>query len=213
VPHRDGEKLDRMIATLVIMLPSSHEGGELVVRHDGQERTIDVGADDEAAFRIHFAAFYADCEHEVRPLRKGHRLCLVYNLKYEMGEVHESSLTVDHLSDSDGNPLPIGKLSVDEAEVLDVESLKDVDPEQAFEGYTGNAGMTLERWYRHAAILVWPVTRHFEILCDREKPQGTLPGRDALARLVPRATGRARGSAPSGTDRLPPRGRDQVRLP
>jgi hypothetical protein len=30
--HRDGEKLDRMVATLVIALPSAYEGGELVVR-------------------------------------------------------------------------------------------------------------------------------------------------------------------------------------
>src|SRR5262249_51446151 len=35
LPHRDGEKLDRMVATLVIALPSSFQGGELVVRHEG----------------------------------------------------------------------------------------------------------------------------------------------------------------------------------
>ena len=61
-------------------MPSSHEGGELIVRHDGQERTIDFGGPSGDPFHIHFAAFYADCEHEVRPLKKGHRLCLVYNL-------------------------------------------------------------------------------------------------------------------------------------
>ena len=44
LPHRDGEKLDRMVATLVIVLPSSYEGGEIVVRHEGQERTIDFGS-------------------------------------------------------------------------------------------------------------------------------------------------------------------------
>ena len=27
-----------------------------------------------------FAAFYADCSHETRPVRDGHRLSLVYNL-------------------------------------------------------------------------------------------------------------------------------------
>ena len=80
LPHRDGEKLDRMVATLVVVLPSSYEGGELVVRHDGQERTIDFGGPSGDPFHIHYAAFYADCEHEVRPLRKGYRLCLVYNL-------------------------------------------------------------------------------------------------------------------------------------
>src|SRR5436190_6430198 len=71
LPHRDGEKLDRMVATLVVVLPSSYEGGELVVRHDGQEQTIDFSGPDAGAFHIHFAAFYADCEHEIRPLRKG----------------------------------------------------------------------------------------------------------------------------------------------
>jgi hypothetical protein len=85
LPHRDGEKLDRMVATLVVVLPSPHEGGELVVRHEGQEQTIDFGGDSNL-FRIHFAAFYADCEREVRPLREGHRLCLVYNLALKRGK-------------------------------------------------------------------------------------------------------------------------------
>src|SRR5512135_1077169 len=80
LPHRDGEKLDRMVATLVVVLPSAYEGGELVVRHDGQEKVIDLGGPDAGPFQVHYAAFYADCEHEVRPLRKGYRLCLVYNL-------------------------------------------------------------------------------------------------------------------------------------
>ena len=44
LPHRDGEKLDRMVATLVIVLPSSYEGGELIVRHEGQEQTIDFSS-------------------------------------------------------------------------------------------------------------------------------------------------------------------------
>src|SRR5205814_7640360 len=79
LPHRDGEKLDRMVATLVLVLPSLHEGGELVVRHDGQEQVIDFSGEG-SEFQNHFAAFYADCEHEVRPLKSGHRLCLVYNL-------------------------------------------------------------------------------------------------------------------------------------
>lgn len=34
LPHRDGEKLDRMVATLVIVLPSIHEGGALILSHD-----------------------------------------------------------------------------------------------------------------------------------------------------------------------------------
>jgi hypothetical protein len=283
LPHRDGEKLDRMVATLVVVLPSNYEGGELLVRHEGQERSVDFRGEGAGAFQIHYAAFYADCEHEVRPIRKGYRLCLVYNLTlarsekpisaprvsehvdriselvgqwakdesagklvitldhqytkdgltwdalkgvdrvkaqvlfeaarragcraylalltfwesgsaeylgstryrsrrrrydeyddegdasdYEMGEVFDSSLTAEHLSDGEGKGLPIGALSVKEDELLDEEALIDVDPEVEFEGYTGNAGMTLERWYRHAAILLWPESLHFDILCDRD---------------------------------------------
>jgi predicted 2-oxoglutarate/Fe(II)-dependent dioxygenase YbiX len=77
--HRDGEKRDRMVATLVITLPAVHGGGELVVRHEGQEQIVDFSRP-EGRHQIQFAAFYADCEHEVKPLRSGHRLCLVYNL-------------------------------------------------------------------------------------------------------------------------------------
>jgi hypothetical protein len=32
---------------------------------------------------LSFAAFYADCEHEVRPITEGNRVCLVYNLILE----------------------------------------------------------------------------------------------------------------------------------
>ena len=28
--------------------------------------------------------------------------------------------------------------------------------------------MTLDRWYRHAAIFLWPEKRHFEVICDRD---------------------------------------------
>src|SRR5207247_8941665 len=29
---------------------------------------------------LSFAAFYADCQHEIRPVRSGYRLCLAYNM-------------------------------------------------------------------------------------------------------------------------------------
>jgi hypothetical protein len=287
LPHQDGEKLERMVATLVIVLPSEHEGGELVVRHEGREEIVDFTTGSNP-FEIHFAAFYADCEHEIRPLRQGYRLCLVYNLtlvqgkkgmeaprasehvaavagllsqwakdplarklaitlehqytekglawdtlkgvdravatvlneaahragcktylalltlwesgsaeepdyddryrrrdrwrdeeeededddeaedrtegKYEMLDVDDSSLTAKNAKDKDGNEPPIAELSVDEEELLNPDALRAVKPEEEFEGYTGNAGMTLERWYRHAALVLWPESRTFEIL-------------------------------------------------
>lgn len=80
-PHRDTEKADGMFATLLIVLPSAHAGGDLVVRHAGREATIDLSGADVS--ELAFAAFYADCEHEVLPVTKGHRVCLVYNLLLE----------------------------------------------------------------------------------------------------------------------------------
>ena len=78
-PHRDSEKTSGMFATLVVCLPSRHQGGSLVVTHDGQERTIDFGGPD-SEFKTRYAAFYADCQHEVTPVTAGYRVCLVYNL-------------------------------------------------------------------------------------------------------------------------------------
>lgn len=80
VDHRDTEKVPGMFATLVIVLPSAHSGGELVVRHLGREVTLDLRPDDPA--ELGFAAFYADCVHEVRPVATGYRLTLVYNLRF-----------------------------------------------------------------------------------------------------------------------------------
>lgn len=290
LPHRDGEKLARMVATLVIVLPSSFAGGELVVRHDDQERIIDFCGGDSDQFRTHFAAFYADCEHEIRPLREGHRLCLVYNLtlkkakqaigaprnseaiaaiaqvlrdwsekgtprklavtldhqytrdglvwdalkgldqaranvlleaarqtdchaylalltlhesgssegggydgsgysrwddegddededddegeeeaqsgKYTMDEVFDSDLTAEGWSDAAGNRPPFGSIAVEEDELLDPKALRAVKPEEEYEGFTGNEGMTLDRWYRRAALVLWPQRHHFAVLCD-----------------------------------------------
>src|SRR5438132_1253569 len=78
IGHRDTEKMPGMFATLVIALPSSFVGGELVVRHKGREVRLDLRCDDPA--EAAFAAFYADCVHEVLPVTKGYRLTLVYNL-------------------------------------------------------------------------------------------------------------------------------------
>ncbi len=82
VPHRDTEKIDNMFATLIIVLPSKHEGGELIINHAGETKTFDFSGELNA-HSISYATFFADCEHEVKPVTEGHRLCLVYNLAIE----------------------------------------------------------------------------------------------------------------------------------
>ena len=78
VSHRDTEKAPGMFATLIIALPSVHDGGELLVRHKDREVRLALRADDPSESA--FAAFYADCLHEVLPVTSGCRLTLVYNL-------------------------------------------------------------------------------------------------------------------------------------
>jgi hypothetical protein len=79
--HRDTEKAGGMFGTLVVVLPSEHRGGELVIRHAGREIVADLSSEEFSELK--FAAFYADCEHEVRPITEGNRVCLVYNLILE----------------------------------------------------------------------------------------------------------------------------------
>jgi 2-oxoglutarate-Fe(II)-dependent oxygenase superfamily protein len=78
LPHRDTEKTDGMFATLTIVLPSVHRGGELVIRHAGREVSVDLS--NEETSELTFAAFYADCEHAIKPITQGSRVCLTYNL-------------------------------------------------------------------------------------------------------------------------------------
>ncbi len=48
------------------------------MRHLQRETVVDLSGRDPA--RLSFAAFYADCQHETRPVREGHRVALVFNL-------------------------------------------------------------------------------------------------------------------------------------
>lgn len=73
--HQDSEKADDMVGTLVVTLPGAFQGGALVVEHRGEKVTYRPSKE-----RLSFVAFYADCHHEVRPLKQGHRVVLTFNL-------------------------------------------------------------------------------------------------------------------------------------
>ena len=92
--HRDTEKADGMIATLSVSLPAAGAGGELVVRHGDRDSTIDMAAGEPS--ELAFAAFYADCTHEVRPVTEGHRLSLVFNLCLRAGDTDTPRAAPDH---------------------------------------------------------------------------------------------------------------------
>ena len=297
-PHRDTEKSSRMFATLVICLPSRHDGGTLVVHHDGQTEKIEFGKK-ESEFKTQYAAFYADCEHEITPVTAGYRVCLVYNLatvgrkqpaapknlaaveeaarllpavfsgadapvkiavpfqhQYtqagldpdelkgsdrarahvlvraavklnfdlyfallthwqsgepdydtldfdpwhrrssygwhddegdedgddksggdssgEMGEVFDESLKLDHWRDPSGRDPRFGEMGLEESEVLHTSDKEGWACRQQIEEASGNAGVSMERWYRQGVIVMWPSDRKFRVLAA-EGQQAAMP--------------------------------------
>jgi hypothetical protein len=77
-----------MFGSLVIVFPSPHQGGALLLRHRGQEWTFDAGKALAAAKyqpSIGYVAFFSDIEHEVTPVTSGHRITLTYNLYFDDG--------------------------------------------------------------------------------------------------------------------------------
>jgi hypothetical protein len=80
--HRDNERLPGMFGTLVIQLPSVYKGAALQVWSPGPGGTESCcllpphGMDQ----KLRWAAFYADCFHEITELESGTRTALVYSL-------------------------------------------------------------------------------------------------------------------------------------
>ena len=73
--HQDSEKDDSMVGTLVVTLPSSYAGGELMVGHNEEWRAYRG-----SKTALSLVAFYADCRHEVLKVASGYRITLTYNL-------------------------------------------------------------------------------------------------------------------------------------
>jgi predicted 2-oxoglutarate/Fe(II)-dependent dioxygenase YbiX len=65
--HQDSEKNDSMIGTLVVTLPSSYTGGELMVGHNEEWKAYRGSKTALSLF-----AFYADCRHEVLKVQSGY---------------------------------------------------------------------------------------------------------------------------------------------
>jgi len=80
LPHRDSEKTDAMVASLIVVLPSAHKGGSLIVRHNKRSKRFSIR--NPAEKKLNLLAFYADCTHEVKPVTEGYRVALAYNLTF-----------------------------------------------------------------------------------------------------------------------------------
>jgi len=258
LPHRDSEKAAGMFATLVVVLPSEYQGGELVVEHQRRRVVLDLRQADPA--EVSYAAFYADCRHEVKPVTAGYRLALVFNLlrpkgkrlprlpepdqaitrlakclsawdddpdklvhplehayteaelafttlkgkdravaealaaaakrcgcelyltlftveesgwaeyggrwnEYEIGEVIDSEAVLHTWRSPDDRKLPFGRLPFDPEELCPPEAWERIEEQEPeFMEASGNEGVTFERLYHGAALVVWPQCRREAIL-------------------------------------------------
>lgn len=269
LPHQDSEKRKNMVASMVVMLPSKFGGGELIVQHDGKTKrfTFDGAA---SAEQCEFAAFYADCMHEVGRVSKGVRVCLSYNLclkpqrkqkvgepnavlvsaitewtqtrpadpmvfalehqytaaglkpdllkgndqaaaeqliaaadqadchihfgqvsrhllqyadngsygrrqwaewsnvqleDLELGESYEDEVLIDGWKTAKGKRVQLAPMNLDSSMLISTTPLSEWKPTSFdYEGFTGNAGQTLDRWFHKSAIVIWSKTDHFDVL-------------------------------------------------
>ena len=118
-----------MFGTLVIALPSKHEGGEVRVTHGGITRIFDTSKSSEinASFlawcaieylSLSIACLYpadmhrdrfSDVTHEVKPVTSGRRLVLTYNLLNNMAESKELTANSNQSLDKLRSLLPLWK--------------------------------------------------------------------------------------------------------
>ena len=76
---------------------------------------------------------------------------------YEIQELIDSEVALTHWTGPDGNRLEETSLHVDGTDVCASTPTGGLTPyESQYEGYMGNWGNTLDRWYRRAAVVVWP---------------------------------------------------------
>ncbi|KAI0793016.1 hypothetical protein BC629DRAFT_1439686 [Irpex lacteus] len=83
--HKDTPRSTNMFASLVVVLPTVHEGGALLFRHEDRSFTFDSAQTlaDAPQPSVAFTAFFSDVEHEVAPVTAGYRVTLTYNLYFD----------------------------------------------------------------------------------------------------------------------------------
>jgi hypothetical protein len=90
----------------------------------------------------------------------------------EVGETYEDEVIVEGWKDAQGKRVSMGTLPLDSSMLVSTIPLEQWKPtSQDYEGYTGNAGNTLDRWYHKSALVLWSARDHFDVLVrNRNSP-------------------------------------------
>ncbi|KAH8684945.1 hypothetical protein BGZ61DRAFT_495252 [Ilyonectria robusta] len=84
--HTHTEKIPGMFGSLVICFPSAHQGGEVLLKHNGQQKLFK-----SSEYTQSFASWYSDVHHEVLPVTSGYRWVVTYNLAIDPQEARPST--------------------------------------------------------------------------------------------------------------------------
>lgn len=76
--HVDAPRPENQIAFVVVCLPSPFKGGQLTVQRNGLDVEFDWSS--RSSTSIQWAAFYTDCEHEIKQIIEAERITLTYNI-------------------------------------------------------------------------------------------------------------------------------------
>ena len=98
----------------------------------------------------------------------------------DMGEVYEEEISLEHWLDPHGQKRDFGKIHLEEEEILGHDDKEDWNVRQEVHEATGNEGVTVERWYRQAAVVIWPRDGMFSILAG-EGQASALPELEKMA--------------------------------
>ncbi|EAU84544.1 hypothetical protein CC1G_00063 [Coprinopsis cinerea okayama7 len=171
-PHVDTPRDRDMLATLVIVLPTEHEGGDLLLGEEKwqfnsaemvskSENSLATDGIEVTMHRLAFAAFYSDIEHEVTPVKSGYRVTVTYNLYCRKGQDPLSSRArIDiALSPAEVTLIAAMKAFLSRPEILPsggivgfglthfypIEPKADEDVDRAFEGVLKGGDALIER--------------------------------------------------------------------
>lgn len=87
--------------------------------------------------------------------------------EYTLGELLFSETEFKHCIDQQGNTVNMSGLMIRENEIFCTEEMEAFKPfESEYEGYMGNWGNTMDRWYHRAAIILWRKIDHYLMLLE-----------------------------------------------
>lgn len=81
-------------------------------------------------------------------------------------EIYEEETSLYMWRDSKDRPVPLGEYQIQMDSILSATPFGEGEPdEKEGEGFTGNAGCTMDYWYHRAAIVLWKTEDEERILC------------------------------------------------